>query len=568
MKKIPLPRFVKQLLPFVLLGILGFGFVSLEVDPGGTLPSLPAGPGLTLDEAFNTEEGVRLVVGLKGWAEGTLTWQDVFGEKEDLGPNPAIGYHFPDHPPGGRVWLGFWHETASALFGTSENDPRVLIAYARLGSAAAFSLLVLIVGLISWRWYGKLAGLTAAGCLLLMPRVVGHAHLASLETVMNLTYTAAVLGVALWWKDPEDTATPLPRFYLTALAGVLWGLALLTKIQAVLIGPVVVVWAWKHWGRKAFVPLLIWGGAGLLVFYAGWPWLWLDPKQHALDYFRSSTERLTLYAWYFGERFADTQVPWHYPFVMFLITMPIGWLVLGVAGFATRDFRDFRDSRSRTLRRDGRLQLVLAAGLLPLVLFAVPGIAVYDGIRLFLVACPMWAIAVGRGAELGWRWLSRYIGRTAAGVVLGTVFLLHAYELWIVRPVYLSYYSIAVGGLPRAEAWGMEINYWGDSLTRPLWDEVASTVPEGGTVHVSPVLHPLQLTFLESQLPALKEKNIRLAPAVPEEIGTVRHLVVFRRQADLPPEVQNAADDVSPRFEIKRQGVRLGAFYHLAGDSR
>jgi hypothetical protein len=109
----------------------------------------------------------------------------------------------------------------------------------------------------------------------------------------------------------------------------------------------------------------------------------------------------------------------------------------------------------------------------------------------------------------------------------------------------------------------MEANYWGDSLTRSLWEEVAQAVPNGGTVHITPVLHPLQLAFLESQLPMLKEKQIQLAPCIPERTGEVTYLVLFERKADLAPEIVEAVKDVSPQFAITRQGVRLGAFFHF-----
>src|SRR5690606_16822622 len=95
-------------------------------------------------------------------------------------------------------------------------------------------------------------------------------------------------------------------------------------------------WAFWHWRGKAILPLFVWGVVGLLVFFLGWPWLWFDPLDHTLQYFRSSTDRATLYVWYFGERFADTQTPWHYPLVMFLVTMPAGLLFCGLCGFAGR----------------------------------------------------------------------------------------------------------------------------------------------------------------------------------------------------------------------------------------
>ena len=136
------------------------------------------------------------------------------------------------------------------------------------------------------------------------------------------------------------------------------------------------------------------------------------------------------------------------------------------------------------------------------------------------------------------------------------------------RPCYLSYYNLDIGGLPGAERLGMEIDYWGESLTRELWDEVLKTVPAGGTVHVTPVVHPLQLTFLESQLPRLMQRGITLQPCIPERTQEVKYLLLFRREADLAPQVQKLITPATPTAEVRRQGVRLGAFYVFAADDK
>ncbi len=499
-----------QVLSF-LLAVFGFCTVLAEIDPAETFPTRPAGPGLTLDEGFNALEGVRLVQGLKAWASGAVTWREVFGGKKQLGPNAPLGYHLADHPPAGRIWLGLWHRIVFAIRQPPNAPPKIVVAYARIGSAAAFALLIFLIGTVSARWYGLGTGMISALSLLLMPRVFGHAHLAALETVMNLTYTAAVLRVAGWWRRPENSnPPPAPNWKLAVLAGVVWGLALLTKIQAVLIAPPVVLWAFWHWRSRAIVPLLIWGVVALSVFFVGWPWLWFDPWGHFVEYFRRTTHRSTLYVWYLGERFADVNVPWHYPFVLFLTTIPAGLLVWGGFGAAGRD------DQKRFYVRDGRFQLILAAAVFPLIVFALPGVAVYDGARLFLVSFPLWSIVIGRGVVMTWQWCQDRAGVKIATAVFAGIFLLQSYGLWTMSPCYLSYYNLDIGGLPGAERLGMEIDYWGESLTRELWDEVLKAVPPGGTVHVTPVVHPLQLTFLESQLPRLMQRGITLLPCIPE----------------------------------------------------
>lgn len=550
------PRFLLRLAIFGLIAGLGFGATAVQIDPSGALPSWPAGPGVTVDEGFNVQEGVRLVIGLKAWFRGAVGWREVFGDQKNLGPNPPLGFHLADHPPAGRIWLGLWHQAGAAVLEKPGQPERLVYAYARLGSAAAFALIIFLVGFFSAKWYGMPAGLIAAGSLILMPRVFGHAHLASLETVMNLAYVAAILSVAAWWK-PVPNPPPPPDSGTVVFAGILWGLALLTKIQAVLIAPPVVLWTLWYWRRKAFLPLMVWGGLGLLVFFLGWPWLWFDPLDHALDYFRSSTDRAALSTWYFGEKFTDVQTPWHYPFVIFFTTIPVGLLVWGLLGIVGRN------AEKRWLAADGRLHLILLACLFPLVLFAIPGVAVYDGARLFLISSPMWAIVIARGVGVSWHWLADKAGSKIAGLVVFGVFASQGYGLWVTSPHYLNYYNLVIGGLAGADAKGMEINYWGDSLTKDYWNEVAERIPSGGTVHVTPVLHPLQLEFLKSQLSMLDDKKITLKPCDPKQLDEVKYLAHFNRKADLAPPIENAIKSLTPEIEVERQGVRLGAFYEF-----
>src|SRR5579885_1270503 len=102
------------LVPALIAGC-AFCLVVAAIDAAGDYPDVPQGPGLTIDESFNVQEGVRLVEGLKTWGLGwfsgerILTLSQLFGDADELGPNAEFGYHNPDHPPLGRVWLGLWH---------------------------------------------------------------------------------------------------------------------------------------------------------------------------------------------------------------------------------------------------------------------------------------------------------------------------------------------------------------------------------------------------------------------------------------------------------------------------
>lgn len=569
----------------LIVAMVALAAVVLTLDAAGDYPKLFEGPGITLDESFNVQMGVYQWKALREYHVALLhpdSVREVFG--------PGSNYN-PDHPPLGRVWLGVWHDLVERLFPPDDHPPneagvRFVTDCARAGSAAAFSLTVFLVGLFASKWYGRAAGIVAAVSLVLMPRVFAHAHLASLETFMNLTYSATILAVAHWWQvrspgfsrpetQPPEGGTPNVSVLTAVLTGILFGLALLTKMQAILIPPVVGVWALWHWRARAIKPLAILGLVGVIVFFVGWPWLWLDPAKHFHEYFARTTNRAVLNCYYLGQVWTDKDVPWHYPFVMFAVTVPIGLhalAMLGVVGHASKRTRSVSEGLSTPGPRgrfgfvcEPREQLLVMATLFPLVLFALPDVAVYDGERLFLVSYPIWSVLIGRGAEVvlvhlqrkaesgQWRWVASHRARITAV----TLFLLaQSIGVIVMHPCQLSYYNLLVGGLYGADRLGFERTYWGDSVTRSL----LTSMPESSKtqrVDVTPVLHQFQLDELMQQSPILRKKNIRLRPLNDQRDGDVPDAwLVFTRKADVPADAWQSRNGVG-EF---RQDVKLAAW--------
>jgi hypothetical protein len=527
----------------MIVSIVALAAVTATLDPADCRSSLPEGPGLTLDESFNVQMGVYLARCVSDYGVGLLhpdSAAEVFG---------VAGYN-PDHPPLGRLWLGIAHQLVESLFPAKLSSyagaasVRFAIVSARVGSAAAFALTVLLIGVFTGRRWGQLAGTAAALCFALMPRVFGHAHFAALETVMNLFWTLALLTTASLWNGSQSTDGPANKG--AALSGLLIGLALLTKIQAVLLPPLVVLWAVVFWRIQALRPLAVCGVTAAVTFFVGWPWLWLDLPGNVVDYFARTTDRTVLHVWYQGERFVDRDVPWHYPWVNFVATTPIGILVVGTMGCI-----DVRKAESRR-----SLLLIGGSVLAPLVLFSLPGIAVYDGVRLFLVAFPGWAVLAGIGTQKLHAWLSRRVKQptlwTAAFLASNVVGI-----VWL-HPFQLSYYSAAVGGTAGAARLGLEANYWGDAISRSLLEEIAEELPPGALVEFAPLMHPYQLKELY-QLPVVERARVRLKPYNVAPRGP--WLLVFHRLADAPSEEQLRSEGWAIVTDVQRQRVRLASLW-------
>jgi hypothetical protein len=524
----------------LLSGLYATCVAAVLINPGLSNSSLPDGPGLTLDESFNIEQGVRLA---RAFGEfGPLLWfpenaAAVFREPD----------HLPDHPPLGRFIIGCAHEWLGWLV-PGVGEAVYNVAAARLGSACVFGLTVFLLTEFCRRRFGTLTALTTALLLTGMPVLVGHARLAALETCTNLAWTAATIPLVAWWTKsrPPSTAQAI-------IAGVCWGLLLLTKVQGILLPPAVFLWSLLLHRQRAIRPLAAWTLAGIFIAFVGWPWLWQDPLDHVLRYLgrtsSSTSNRSVLYCWYLGTRFEDRLVPWHYPWLMLLCVLPAGsvaGLFLRAARRRSPDRSELRN-RSELVHRSELLLLLISA--VPLVIFSIPGVPVYDGVRLFLPSLPGLAVVAGRG----WAdWLLSCSIRLRSAVVAGLLLLPLP---WTIQPFAINQYGALCGGNRGAAALGLESCYWSDSLNGRFWEQV----PEGAVVHVAPVSHPFQLSDLQLLVPVVSERRIRLEAYLYGESGEAppERLLVLHRLADLRPELRRTAPEWVEEVRVELSGVPL-----------
>lgn len=533
--------------PALLAACAVFLLVAVELDPTGTFDWLPPGPGLTVDEVLNTQQGVRTAIGLRAWLSGEVSWAQLFGHAAELGPDAPLGYHAHDYPPLGRYLIGLAHAVVTTFAYPSQWETPFIIAAARFGSAIAFAATFWLIVRFGASQFSPLTGWTAGVALLLMPRLFGHAHLASLETMTGLFYAITFLAIARRWRPAQPISNAA-----AALAGFLWGLALLVKIQAILIPLPVTLWAFYYWRLTAFRPLAIMALVGLATFFLGWPWLWFDPLNHFWEYFAQTTDRATLPVWYMGQVWSDKKVPWHYPWIMTFATTPLVLLLLAAWGLL---------GGTPLAWRDPRFQLITGGILTPLVLFSLPGVAVYDGSRLFLVIFPLLALLIGHGAQHAWKFLQPRFGTRPALLLASLALAGPLLTLATTRPVYLSAYGWSVGGLAGADALGFERNYWADALTTDFVTQAVEAIPEGGTLAISPILHPFQLDDLRTQTPLIRARNLRLVEWGTPEAQAANGLLIYERLASLPPRLVTELATRTPRATLARQGVVLAAFY-------
>ena len=444
-----------------------------------------------------------------------------------LGASPGLTWDEPAYVVSGLAYVrdGNWalnHEhppLAKVLYGlalSADGGGHGYLAPARGVAALLFAALVALTAWTGGRLFGATAGFLAGLALLLTPSVLAHAHLAALDLPMALAWMGAA---ALSLRGPGGWTGAW-------LGGLLWGLALLTKVNGVfLIGPLV-LWGlasgslrWKH------LPVLVL--VGLAVFLAGWPWLWQDTFSRLHGYILSQTVRWVVPTYYLGTVYNAAYPPWHYPLVMTAAALAPAVLVAALYGAWVLARK----------RPQGAGWLGLHA-LFTLGLACLPGVPRYDGIRLFLTAFPFLALLAGLGLDLGLRMLRRPALAVTAGVL---VFVPTALKIRELSPCLLPYRSPLAGGLD------LEATFWGDALTPDFLARVSAGRPR------SVALAPLGQDYfrflqLQGDLPA------STAWARPEEADV---LIVLGRRGMLTPEMARRFDSEPGFAEVRREGVCL-----------
>ena len=218
--------------------------------------------------------------------------------------------------------------------------------------------------------------------------------------------------------------------------------------------------------------MAIWALVGISLFWLGWPWLWYDPSSRLRAYWGTGVARPTILVQYFGQVFADRDVPWHYPWFYFAATVPLGLQLLGgigvVQGWKNRradafplllagTIAAFLDSLQHA-RADLRRRTTVLARL--------SGMVALDrsGLRHALEPFSTDSVSV---ADFGSFWLASCWPRVM--------------ERSSLHPFGLSFYNGLTGGLSGAERLGLELTYWNDAVDQVLLDRLAREGQPGAT---------------------------------------------------------------------------------------
>lgn len=403
-------------------------------------------------------------------------------------------WHAKDmHPPIPKLIaaLGFWFITP--ILGSD-------FAGMRSGTAFLFGAMLAFI-----YWFGR-EQLTRAGALFaafavaFMPRLFTDAHFLTMDMPVTAT---SVIGTLLSLKAIEQ-----PNWKRVVASAIAVGMAVASKANGFLVIPAIAIYAALKNGlplkgeeiktlsrffTKAMGIVAAIGAGSMAFLFATWLWLWVDPVNRFREYFTFHAKHFVVHTYYLGRLYPITDkntvipTPWHYPFVMTLVTVPTVTLLMAlvVAGLTI-----LRWKQAPPLTKVSVISYLVQVA--PFLLASTPK---YNGVRLFEPAFPFLGILAGYVFGLVAQRLMKFLQVKATQWVseprlvvsaLGVSLLAPAAHSTLTsHPFGLSYYNALVGGVRGAAfKWGFEVTYWGVNLLSVI--PFLNRLPDGTKVLVYP----------------------------------------------------------------------------------
>ena len=506
----------------VVLGILAFAWLFPGLDEVG----------IAWDEPYYFDSSRRI----QEWAARVVTGPERAEQFSQEIVRETFDWqrYWNPHPPAYKLAMA----ATEAAFGSWTGE----IVGFRLAPLGFFSLLVVCVTWLAGLTWGRAAGIGAGLSILLMPRVVGHAHIGATDTLTTLAWFIASVGFVLYVLDGR-------RRFLAVGAAAL-GVALATKFTGYMLPLAMLLWMIAYGrSRRAIAGAVLWGLGGLVVAWALNPLMWHDPVTETMRLGQDSLARADVIpiATYYMGRVWGYEVPGHHVVVMTLITVPLSILVLSAWGTVVTA-RHWED------RPVGGLCLTQI--LFFVALLAAPGSPNHDGIRLWLPMFPFLGVLAGRGfgsmAEVARQRIPEQ-KQAFAALVLGAMFFIPPYvQTMRAAPLYLAYYNELIGGVKGAANAGMETTYWLEAVTPAFLERVGETLPAGARLAAWPNVEHYQWLQQNGML----RDDIVVTEQMPPD-----YLLLVARRASFQPYHRRIYENVRPELAVELEGVELVGLY-------
>lgn len=416
-----------------------------------------------------------------------------------------------------------------------------IIVIASLGLFLFFVLLKQVLG--------EKVALVSTLFLATYPRFVGHAH-QNFKDIPSATMFMLTV-VTAYFAFQRRT-----RSWILA-TGVVFGLALATKINAVFIPIVLVIWRLvevaKSRKKKSLAnEFSLWlkflpaGLVAAVVWFMLSPLYWQNPigqVGETLEFFRTT--------WYEGRvlfwgkiYFAGVNVPPQYATTYLALVTPLTMLAAALVGIFVA-LKKFRQSPI--------FSLLLVWLVFPLAKYLYSGFILYDDIRQFIeVVFPLSALA-GIGLVGAVSWLAARIRTVKADYLLFLLTLLALTPALVAlaryHPYQIIYFNGLTGGASGAQG-QFDIDFWLSSLKEgAIW---LNQNAKPGAVVTAPLGNNI--------LPFYLRDDIEIAT---HDLETPDYVFIINRESQLPftGYIGYTETGKRPVYVIKRDGADLGWIY-------
>jgi hypothetical protein len=509
---------------------------------------------------------VLLVAGFAELDEYGVTWDEALGDFFFGDRYASIFFGEPD--PASRVpGLSMsplrdrphehWPVASTLAAATSRMLSRWLDPFDGFHALNLFlgALLVIVFYRFVERSASTAAAIVATLLLFLMPRIVADL-MANIKDFPEMVFFSLTL-IAFYAAFEKGSAIGI------AASGLLWGLALGTKANALFVPVIIVAFllvrglpdAWR--GRKVALLLSLASAAiaGIALLIASWPWLWDAPFERLLLNVRYTLAR--------GRGFNAANVaPWY---LMVLLTTPIAVLIL--AGASVPGL--IRRARARE-----PLALFLLSWIAVVaVRLSIPGAVNFDGVRHFLELFPPLAALAGIGAV---EWAQRLQApRAVRTAILAVPIACTAWSLIAVHPFETVYWNALIGGYSGARALRIpqSSDYWVASYRHGMrW-------MNGHAERNAMLIVPIAGHTVTMAAPVRLRRDIRVVvprrisaedamrwPAVAAELAKTRpvYLMFVPREDWRTPLDVDAEQRLTPAARWQRDGAPVLLIYRLS----
>lgn len=341
-------------------------------------------------------------------------------------------------------------------------------------------ILLLLVYFFVLKIYGRLTAVVSTISLALFPAFIGHAH-NNMKDVPLVTFIALTIISFYYGLVGKNNK------WLMASA-IFLGVSISLKVTSLFIPLILLLWYLVINRRKIRydgvskilslplpLSLIAYPFVALVGFFIVNPYLWVSVTEIKRRLWNSlhfwAGNRITE-VFYFGRNYVAYNLPWHYPWVMLFITTPPIIFALALVGIYVS---------IKNFSKDKASSLVLLWFFIPIAKFSIPGISVYNNIRLFLEAIPALCILSGVGAKYVWGLLKKK-GRIAMLIFLALFYSTLLLSLVNLHPYEVTYHNFLSGGIKGAEK-NFEIDYWSNSLKEGV-EWVEKNLEENATLIV------------------------------------------------------------------------------------